>query len=140
MAPPRAWVAWVIWICECLVVAGAHGPPRHSSSQTRRQSMCFMKEPTALSIVPSPQSSPVRAAFLRTRDYLSAQIIGQEVLVEGLLVALLADGHLLVEGPPGLAKTRAIKALARALEKHKVVLGQRQSRGLMGDDPFRLVP
>jgi MoxR-like ATPase len=75
-----------------------------------------MKEPTALSIVPSPQSSPARAAFLRTRDYLSAQIIGQEALVEGLLIALLADGHLLVEGPPGLAKTRAIKALARALE------------------------
>ena len=60
-----------------------------------------MKEPTALSIVATPQTSPARAAFLRTRDYLSAQIIGQEVLVEGLLVALLADGHLLVEGPAG---------------------------------------
>jgi MoxR-like ATPase len=50
------------------------------------------------------------------RDYLCTQIIGQERLVERLLVALLADGHLLVEGPPGLAKTRAIKALARTLE------------------------
>jgi MoxR-like ATPase len=50
------------------------------------------------------------------RDYLTAQIIGQEALVERLMIALLADGHLLVEGPPGLAKTRAIKALARCLE------------------------
>ncbi len=57
-----------------------------------------------------------RAAFRRLHDYLSAQIIGQETLVERLLIALLADGHLLVEGPPGLAKTRAIKALAHAVE------------------------
>ena len=57
-----------------------------------------------------------QAAFARLREYLSSQIIGQEVLVERLLVALLADGHLLVEGPPGLAKTRAIKALAHAVE------------------------
>lgn len=50
------------------------------------------------------------------RRYLNTQILGQETLVERLLVALLSDGHLLVEGPPGLAKTRAIKALARGLE------------------------
>ena len=55
-------------------------------------------------------------SFVRLRDYLSSQIIGQTVLVERLLIALLADGHLLVEGPPGLAKTRAIKALAHAVE------------------------
>jgi MoxR-like ATPase len=60
--------------------------------------------------------SAMRADFARLRDYLSSQIIGQEVLVERLLVALLADGHLLVEGPPGLAKTRAVKALAHAVE------------------------
>ena len=71
---------------------------------------------TSVSGIPGPHLSAARAAFLRTRDYLSSQIIGQEILVEGLLIALLADGHLLVEGPPGLAKTRAIKALARALE------------------------
>ena len=60
-----------------------------------------MKEPTALSIVATSQSSSARVAFLRTRDYLSAQIIGQEALIERLMIALLADGHLLVEGPPG---------------------------------------
>jgi MoxR-like ATPase len=57
-----------------------------------------------------------RAQFTELRNYLSSQIIGQELLVERLLVTLLADGHLLVEGPPGLAKTRAVKALAHALE------------------------
>jgi len=48
--------------------------------------------------------------------WLNDQIIGQEHLVERLLIALLADGHLLVEGAPGLAKTKAIKALAQAIE------------------------
>ena len=57
-----------------------------------------------------------QAAFARLREYLRSQILGQETLVGRLLVALLADGHLLVEGPPGLAKTRAIKALAHAVE------------------------
>jgi MoxR-like ATPase len=56
------------------------------------------------------------AAFKTLRSYLNEQILGQQNLVERLLVALLADGHLLVEGPPGLAKTRAIKALAHGLE------------------------
>jgi MoxR-like ATPase len=60
--------------------------------------------------------SAARHAVLRLREYLASQIIGQEALIERLLVALLADGHLLVEGPPGLAKTRAIKALAHAIE------------------------
>ena len=50
------------------------------------------------------------------RQYLSGCIIGQEHLVARLLITLLADGHLLVEGAPGLAKTRAIKALADGLD------------------------
>lgn len=56
-----------------------------------------------------------RQDFQALRQYLSASIIGQPGLVEHLLVALLADGHLLVEGAPGLAKTRAIRALALAI-------------------------
>ena len=56
------------------------------------------------------------AAFNALRRYLNDQILGQDNLVERLLVALLGDGHLLVEGPPGLAKTRAVKALAHGLE------------------------
>jgi MoxR-like ATPase len=73
-----------------------------------------MKEPTSPYTAPAPLD--LHACFARMRDYLTAQIIGQEALIERLMIALLADGHLLVEGPPGLAKTRAIKALARSLE------------------------
>jgi MoxR-like ATPase len=54
--------------------------------------------------------------FTGLRDALAGEIVGQAVLVERLLVALLADGHLLVEGAPGLAKTSAIRALAARLE------------------------
>ena len=50
------------------------------------------------------------------QEWLSGQIIGQSHLVERLIIALLADGHLLVEGAPGLAKTRAVKSLADGLE------------------------
>ena len=49
-------------------------------------------------------------------DWLSSQIIGQTHLVQRLIVAVLANGHLLVEGAPGLAKTRAIKTLADGVE------------------------
>lgn len=55
-------------------------------------------------------------ALQHLRDYLNSQIIGQSELVNQLLVALLADGHILVEGPPGLAKTRAVKSLADCIE------------------------
>ncbi len=56
------------------------------------------------------------AAFTRLRTHLEQRILGQPDLIEKLLVCLLADGHLLVEGAPGLAKTTAIKTLAAALE------------------------
>jgi len=55
-------------------------------------------------------------AFGQLRKELESCIIGQQTLVEHLLVALLADGHLLVEGAPGLAKTTAIKELAKRIE------------------------
>ena len=61
-------------------------------------------------------TSGALASFKSLRNYLNTQILGQPKLVESLLIALLGDGHLLVEGPPGLAKTRAIKALANGLE------------------------
>ncbi len=50
------------------------------------------------------------------RSWLKQQIIGQPQLIDKLLIALLADGHLLVEGAPGLAKTKAIKMLASGVE------------------------
>ena len=50
------------------------------------------------------------------RDHIASCVIGQQQLVEGMLVCLLSDGHLLVEGLPGLAKTTAVKALSEAIE------------------------
>ncbi len=50
------------------------------------------------------------------RKHLASRIIGQQNLVDSILVTLLSDGHLLVEGLPGLAKTTAIKAMAEAIE------------------------
>ena len=46
---------------------------------------------------------------------LSKAVIGQEAMIEGLLIGLLCDGHILVEGVPGLAKTTTINALSRAI-------------------------
>lgn len=60
--------------------------------------------------------SNAQSAFLQLKKELEQLVIGQEYLVDRLLIALLADGHLLVEGAPGLAKTTAIKALASGLE------------------------
>lgn len=50
------------------------------------------------------------------KQHVEKHIIGQDHLVNRLLIALLADGHLLVEGAPGLAKTRAIKVLSDGIE------------------------
>jgi len=47
---------------------------------------------------------------------MSASIIGQEAVIENLLIALLANGNILMEGLPGLAKTRAVKSLAKNME------------------------
>ena len=57
----------------------------------------------------------MRTAFLRLRQQLTRSIIGQEEMVERMLIALLAGGHVLLEGPPGLAKTTAVKALAQSV-------------------------
>lgn len=55
-------------------------------------------------------------AIQNLQQWLESQIIGQPKLVERLLIALIADGHLLVEGAPGLAKTKAIKTLSEGIE------------------------
>lgn len=55
-------------------------------------------------------------AFHQLQNYLNQQVLGQPDFTRNLLIAVLADGHLLVEGPPGLAKTRAVQALAAGIE------------------------
>ena len=57
-----------------------------------------------------------RQPILDIQARVNQSIIGQERVVERLVIALLANGNVLVEGLPGLAKTRAIKALSQALE------------------------
>ncbi len=57
-----------------------------------------------------------RHAFAALREQIAQTILGQRTLTDRLLIALLADGHLLVEGAPGLAKTTAVKQLAAGLE------------------------
>lgn len=58
---------------------------------------------------------PLQLRFKSLKNTLSEQVLGQPQLIERLLIALLADGHLLVEGAPGLAKTRAIRQLGELL-------------------------
>jgi MoxR-like ATPase len=57
-----------------------------------------------------------REAFQQIATAMNAAIIGQETVVERLLIAFLADGHVLMEGLPGVAKTRSIKTLSRLVE------------------------
>lgn len=61
-------------------------------------------------------SSQLASQFQALKAQINQHIIGQSHLTERLLIALLSDGHLLVEGPPGLAKTKAIKVLSDMLE------------------------
>jgi len=53
--------------------------------------------------------------ILKLKRELSKAIIGQDSMVEGLLIGLLCEGHILVEGVPGLAKTTTINALSKAI-------------------------
>ena len=62
------------------------------------------------------QTNSVREKIYQLRHFIEERILGQTLLVERLLLALLCDGHLIVEGAPGLAKTRAIKILAEGIE------------------------
>ncbi|MDR0718476.1 MAG: AAA family ATPase [Treponema sp.] len=55
---------------------------------------------------------PALAVLDAARQELAKRIVGQEEMIEGLLTALIAGGHILLEGVPGLAKTRAVKSLA----------------------------
>lgn len=61
-------------------------------------------------------ASPAQQAVRRLENHINQHIVGQDDLVRRMLVALLADGHLLIEGAPGLAKTTAIKALYAGIE------------------------
>ncbi len=64
----------------------------------------------------SPSDPAVRQAIDGIRAEVAKVAVGQDAVVSGLIVALLADGHVLLEGVPGTAKTLLVKALAAALD------------------------
>ena len=71
------------------------------------------------------------------REHLAARIIGQQKLIDSMLMGLLSEGHLLVEGMPGLAKTTAVKALAEAIEAMRAMRLQ-EGQALQADLEARL--
>lgn len=60
----------------------------------------------------------IQKALTTLRENLQTVIIGQSALIDRLIIGLLTGGHLLLEGPPGLAKTTAVKALASGVRAH----------------------
>ncbi|MBR2033747.1 MAG: AAA family ATPase, partial [Alphaproteobacteria bacterium] len=60
--------------------------------------------------------SETRNKIIELKNFMDAKIIGQQDLVNKLIITLLADGNALVEGAPGLAKTKAIKTLASSIK------------------------
>ena len=64
---------------------------------------------------PATKASPARDAILELKARIGKSVLGQDHLVEGMLIGLLANGNLLIESLPGLAKTRAVKTLAKNL-------------------------
>ena len=64
----------------------------------------------------SAESAAARAALIAVRDEVAKAVVGQDGAVSGLIVALLARGHVLLEGVPGVAKTLLIRTLAAALD------------------------
>ncbi|MCK5872317.1 MAG: MoxR family ATPase [Methylococcales bacterium] len=64
----------------------------------------------------TPEEDSIFTLLKQLQKNISQQIIGQDLLVERMLIGLLADGHILVEGAPGLAKTKAITVLSKGIE------------------------
>lgn len=66
-------------------------------------------------ILDSPQHDPVRQSLLDVRNEVAKAVVGQDSTVTGMLIALLAQGHVLLEGVPGVAKTLLVRALSASL-------------------------
>jgi len=72
-----------------------------------------------MTTAPSPIESEVelfKATFLRIKNELGKMIVGQQEIIDGVLVALFAGGHVLLEGVPGLGKTMLVRTLAGAMD------------------------
>ena len=71
--------------------------------------------PPAAKVSQNPKTSSARDALLDLKVRIGKSVLGQDHLVESMLIGLLANGNLLIESLPGLAKTRAVKTLAKNL-------------------------
>jgi len=63
-----------------------------------------------------PAADPARDALLALRAEIAKAVVGQDAVISGLVIALLCQGHVLLEGVPGVAKTLLVRALAAALQ------------------------
>src|ERR1041384_3704029 len=62
------------------------------------------------------QTAEFKENFLRIRNEIGKVIVGNEPIVDGVLICLLANGHALLEGVPGLGKTLLVRTLAQAID------------------------
>jgi len=80
------------------------------------------------------QKNDIYSAINDWRQHLNQRVLGQPHLIDCLLISILCDGHLLIEGAPGLAKTRIIRELAAGLDARiclsmkKLALSLRKNR------------
>ena len=70
-------------------------------------------------ILDSVEHDPARQALLDVRHEVAKAVVGQDSTVTGMLIALLSQGHVLLEGVPGVAKTLLVRALSAALSEAK---------------------
>ena len=74
-----------------------------------------MNENKNMSTVPQEDFEFSQDVIRKLTDYFSERVVGQEVLRNSLITSIVADGHILIESVPGLAKTTAAKAISDAL-------------------------
>ncbi|PJJ61691.1 AAA family ATPase [Compostimonas suwonensis] len=72
-------------------------------------------EPFPAPAAPAPSSESLHEALARVRAEVGKAVVGQDGAVTGLMIALLARGHVLLEGVPGVAKTLLVRALSHSL-------------------------
>lgn len=77
-----------------------------------------MSDPTQHSSYEAPQSSPLLDLIHRVRAEIRKVIIGQDTVIDQVLASLLAGGHVLLEGKPGLGKTHLVNTLAKSFGGH----------------------
>lgn len=77
-----------------------------------------MSDPTQHSSYEAPQSSPLLDLIHRMRAEIRKVIIGQDTVIDQVLASLLAGGHVLLEGKPGLGKTHLVNTLAKSFGGH----------------------